>query len=59
MNETEAVGRIPVQETEKPETGGKAPRIRDLDSLPRRRILNCSFDELVETSWDKAWRPDS
>lgn len=36
----------------------KAPRLRRLDDLPRRRILNCSFDELVETSWEKAWRPD-
>lgn len=36
----------------------EAPRLRRLDALPRRRILNCSFDELVETSWDQAWQPD-
>ena len=34
-----------------------SPRLRRLDALPQRQILNCSFDELVATSWDRAWRP--
>jgi hypothetical protein len=34
------------------------PKRRNLEDLPQRRIMNCSFDELVDTSWEKAWRPD-
>lgn len=32
---------------------------RDLSTIPRRRaLLNCTFDKLVETSWEDAWEPD-
>ncbi len=31
------------------------PPRRKLDSLPRREILNGSFDELVNNSWADAW----
>ena len=31
------------------------PKRRRLEDLPKRRVLACSFDELVATSWDKAW----
>ncbi len=30
-----------------------------LKSLPKRDGLNCTFDELVATSWEHAWNPDS
>ncbi len=36
-----------------------APKRRRLEDLPRRQFLNCSFDELVATSWEHAWEPDS
>jgi hypothetical protein len=29
-----------------------------LEDLPKRDGLNCTFDELVATSWEKEWRPD-
>ncbi len=32
---------------------------RRLDELPRRKITTCSFEELVETSWEHAWEPGS
>jgi len=28
-----------------------------LDDLPRREALNCTPDELVETTWEDAWTP--
>jgi len=31
------------------------PPRRKLDALPQRKILNGSFDELVEVSWADAW----
>lgn len=33
------------------------PRRRRLEDLPRRELLNCTFDELVATHWD--WEPGS
>lgn len=29
------------------------------EDAPKRQILNCTFDELVATSWEAAWSPDS
>jgi len=34
------------------------PRLR-LEDLPQREALNCTFDELVETSWEHEWDPQS
>ena len=34
------------------------PKRRRFEDAPKRQVLNCSFDELVETSWEKAWEPD-
>lgn len=31
---------------------------RRLDRLPKRDVLACSVDELIETSFDDAWEPD-
>jgi prevent-host-death family protein len=31
------------------------PKRRRLGDLPRRQILNCSFDDLVATTWE--WEP--
>lgn len=36
--------------------GGK--RLR-LDELPRREALNCTPEELIETSWDHEWSAES
>ena len=41
------------------EGNGETRKPLRLDDLPKRDGLNCSFDELVETSWAHAWRPDS
>ena len=30
-----------------------------LDNLPRREALACSPDELVATSWEQEWSPES
>lgn len=30
-----------------------------LDDLPRREALACSPDELVATSWEQEWSPES
>jgi hypothetical protein len=30
-----------------------------LEELPKREAINCSVDELVETSWEQEWSPDS
>ncbi|MEE8522915.1 MAG: type II toxin-antitoxin system Phd/YefM family antitoxin [Thermoanaerobaculia bacterium] len=35
------------------------PKRRRLENLPRRKITTCSFDELVATSWEHTWEPDS
>jgi hypothetical protein len=35
------------------------PRRLQLRELPRRKIMNCTPDELVATSWDHSWDPDS
>jgi len=35
------------------------PRRLRLSELPKRQILNCTPDELVATTWEKAWNPDS
>lgn len=35
------------------------PRRLRLRELPRRRIMNCTVDELVATSWEQSWNPDS
>ena len=32
---------------------------RDLSKLPRRKAMNCTFDELVATSWEDSWDPES
>lgn len=34
---------------------GRRLRLAD---LPKRDGLNCTFDELVATSWDQEWNPD-
>jgi hypothetical protein len=34
------------------------PRRLRLEDLPKRQIMNCTFDELVDTSWEHAWEPD-
>lgn len=34
-------------------------RRRRLDDRPQRDGLNCTLDELVATSWEKEWNPDS
>jgi hypothetical protein len=31
------------------------PKRRSFDDVPKRRARACSVDELVETSWEKAW----
>lgn len=31
---------------------------RDLSKLPQRKAMNCTFDELVATTWAEAWNPD-
>ncbi len=36
-----------------------APRLRKLDDRPKRDGLSCTIDELVATSWEKEWNPDS
>jgi prevent-host-death family protein len=36
---------------------GDAPQ-RKLDGLPRRRVLRCTVDELVATSWADSWAQD-
>ncbi len=28
-----------------------------LENLPKRNALNCTPEELVETSWDQEWKP--
>lgn len=33
------------------------PRRRRFEDAPKRRVLNCSFDELVDTRWDESWKP--
>ena len=33
-------------------------RRRSLKDRPKRDGLNCTVDELVATSWEKAWNPD-
>lgn len=48
-----AMKKVSVQEQHEWKSDIRMPRIRQLDSLPRRQILSCSFDELVETSWEK------
>lgn len=30
----------------------------DLDKLPRREALNCTPEELIETSWENEWSPE-
>ena len=35
------------------------PKRRRLDELPRRKVTDCTFDELVATSWEHAWEPGS
>ncbi len=35
------------------------PRRLQLHELPRRQIMNCTLDELVATSWEQSWNPDS
>jgi hypothetical protein len=34
------------------------PPQRKLEDLPRREVLGCTIDELIETSWDEHWLPD-
>jgi hypothetical protein len=36
--------------------GGRRLRLED---LPRREALACTPDELVATSWDQEWSPES
>lgn len=31
------------------------PKRRRFEDAPRHDVLNCSFEELVATSWDQAW----
>ena len=35
------------------------PKRRRFEDAPRRKALNCSFDELVATTWEGAWKPDA
>ena len=35
------------------------PKRRRLEDLPKRSITNCTLDELVATSWESSWDPDS
>ena len=35
------------------------PKRHRFEDAPKRQILNCTFDELVTTSWESAWEPDS
>jgi hypothetical protein len=35
------------------------PKRRRLEDLPRRKITTCTFDELLATSWEHTWEPDS
>lgn len=35
------------------------PKRRRLEDLPRRKVTNCTFDELVATSWENSWEPGS
>ncbi len=35
------------------------PGKRSFASAPKRQILRCSFDELVATSWEDAWNPET
>ncbi len=35
------------------------PKRRRFEEAPKRQILTCSFDELVATSWEGSWNPDS
>lgn len=34
------------------------PRRRRFEDAPKRRVLNCSFDELVGTRWNESWKPE-
>ena len=36
--------------------GGRRLRLED---LPRREALACTPDELIATSWDREWSPES
>ena len=31
---------------------------RSFENAPKREVMNCSFDELVETSWENSWNQD-
>lgn len=31
---------------------------RKLENLPRRKVYNGTFDELVAISWESSWKPD-
>lgn len=34
------------------------PPDRRLDNLPKNQFRNCSFDELVATSWEDSWNAE-
>jgi len=34
------------------------PPQRKLEDLPKREVLGCPIDELIETSWEEHWQPD-
>lgn len=34
------------------------PRRHRFEDAPKRKALNCTFDELVATTWGEAWKPD-
>lgn len=34
------------------------PKRLDLNLVVRRDVLNCTPDELVETSWEYEWKPE-
>lgn len=41
-----------------PEGNTASGRLLRLKDLPKRDGLNCTFDELVATSWEQEWNPD-
>ena len=35
------------------------PKRHRFEDAPKRQALNCSFDELVDTTWENAWKPNA
>ena len=34
------------------------PKRRRFEDAPKHQVLNCTYDELVDTSWEKTWNRD-